>query len=108
MPATLFRRSYAKLTCRNGSQWVSLGGKDPLHYYLKTVHQMFEEFELTIDEEILKRVTEAQASGLSPMERGAIWTYLTTDQPFGSMQERFMRGMIAKIKGHRKRKASIC
>jgi preprotein translocase subunit SecA len=92
---------------RDGSQWVSLGGKDPLHYYLKTVHQMFEEFELTIDEEILKRVAEAQASGLSPMERGATWTYLTTDQPFGTMQERFMRGMIAKIKGHRKRKASI-
>jgi len=92
---------------RDGSQWVSLGGKDPLHYYLKTVHQMFEEFELTIDEEILKRVTETQASGLSAMERGATWTYLTTDQPFGTMQERFMRGMMAKIKEYRKRKAPI-
>ncbi len=91
---------------RDGSQWVSLGGKDPLHYYLKTVHQMFEEFERTIDEEILKRVAETRASGLSPMERGATWTYLTTDQPFGSMQERFIRGMIAKIKEHRNKKAS--
>ena len=91
---------------REGSQWVSLGGKDPLHYYLKTVHQMFEEFEQTIDEEILKRVAETRASGLSPMERGATWTYLTTDQPFGSMQERFIRGMIAKIKEHRNRKAA--
>ena len=88
---------------RDGSQWVSLGGKDPLHYYLKTVHQVFEEFERTIDEEILKRVTESRASGLSPMERGATWTYLTTDQPFGSMQERFIRGMIAKIKERRRR-----
>jgi preprotein translocase subunit SecA len=91
---------------RDGSQWVSLGSKDPLHYYLKTVHQMFQEFELTIDEEILKRVTESRASGLSPMERGATWTYLTTDQPFGSMQERFIRGMVAKIRGHRNRKAA--
>jgi preprotein translocase subunit SecA len=91
---------------RDGSQWVSLGGKDPLQYYLKTVHRMFEEFELTIDEEILKRVTEIQESGLTPIERGATWTYLTTDQPFGSMQERFMRGMIAKIKEHRNRKAA--
>ena len=90
---------------RDGSQWVSLGGKDPLHYYLKTVHQMFEQFEQTIDEEILKRVTETQASGLSPKERGATWTYLTTDQPFGTMQERFIRGMVAKIKEHRNRKA---
>ena len=45
-------------------------------------------------------------SGLSPMERGATWTYLTTDQPFGSMQERFIRGAIAKIKEHRNRKAA--
>ena len=91
---------------RDGSQWVSLGGKDPLHYYLKTVHQMFEQFELTIDEEIFKRVTETRASGLSPTERGATWTYLTTDQPFGSMQERFVRGVIAKIKERRNQKAA--
>jgi preprotein translocase subunit SecA len=91
---------------RDGSQWVSLGGKDPLHYYLKTVHQIFEEFERSIEEEILKRVAEARASGLSPMERGATWTYLTTDQPFGSMQERFIRGMIAKLKERRKQKAA--
>jgi preprotein translocase subunit SecA len=91
---------------RDGSQWVSLGGKDPLHYYLKTVHQMFEEFEQTIDGEILKRVAETRASGLSPIERGATWTYLTTDQPFGSMQERFVRGVIAKIKERRSRKAA--
>ena len=91
---------------RNGTQWVSLGGKDPLHYYLKTVHQMFEEFERSINEEILKRVAETRASGLSPMERGATWTYLTTDQPFGSMQERFIRGMIATIKERRNQKAA--
>lgn len=89
---------------RQGSRWISLGGKDPLHYYLKTVHQMFEEFEQTLDEEILKRVAEAWESGVSPMERGATWTYLTTDQPFGSVQERFIRGVIAKIKEHRTRR----
>lgn len=81
---------------RDDTQWVSLGGKDPLHNYLKTVHQMFELLEQNIDEEILKRVAENRASGLSPMERGATWTYLTTDQPFGSLQERFIRGLIAK------------
>jgi preprotein translocase subunit SecA len=91
---------------RDGSQWISLGGKDPLHYYLKAVHQMFEELEQSIHEEILKRVAETRVSGLSPMERGATWTYLTTDQPFGSMQERFIRGAIAKIKEHRNRKAA--
>jgi protein-S-isoprenylcysteine O-methyltransferase Ste14 len=67
---------------------------------------MFEEFERSINEEILKRVAETRASGLSPMERGATWTYLTTDQPFGSMQERFIRGMIATIKERRNQKAA--
>jgi preprotein translocase subunit SecA len=81
---------------RSGVHWVSLGGKDPLYYYLKTVHQMFEEVEQTADQEILKRVEEARTSGLNLIERGATWTYLTTDQPFGSIQERFIRGMIAK------------
>ena len=81
---------------RSSTQWVSLGGKDPFCYYLKTVHQMFEELERTVDEEILKRVEEARTSGLNPMQRGATWTYLTTDQPFGSIQERFSRGIIAK------------
>jgi hypothetical protein len=67
---------------------------------------MFEEFEQTIDEEILKRVAETRTSGLSPMERGAAWIYLTTDRPFGSIQERFIRGMVAKIKEHWNRKAA--
>lgn len=95
---------------RSGSQWISLGGKDPLHYYLKTVHQMFQELEQTVDEEILKRMEEARTFGLNPIERGATWTYLTTDQPFGSIQERFIRGMLAKsgimtaIRKHRNRK----
>ena len=88
---------------RDGTQWVSLAGKDPLLYYLKTVHQLFEVFERSIDEEMLKRVAETRASGLGPIERGATWTYLTTDQPFGSMQERFIRGIIAKIKEQRTR-----
>ncbi len=37
------------------------------------------------------------------LERGATWTYLTTDQPFGSFEERVMRGVrrtIRKALGH--------
>jgi hypothetical protein len=44
---------------------------------------------------------------VSLMERGATWIYLTTDQPFGRMQERFIRGMIANIKEHRKGHKSV-
>ena len=55
---------------RSGTHWVSLGGKDPLYYYLKTVHQMFEELGKMVDAEILKRVEEARTSGLEAPTSG--------------------------------------
>jgi len=30
-------------------------------------------------------------------ERGATWTYLTTDEPFGTMTERAMRGLVRMV-----------
>ena len=83
---------------REGIQWVSWGGRDPLHEYLTSVHARFEELELRIGEEIPKRVEEAQMGGLDPAQRGATWTYLTSDQPFGSWSERIMRGVVRKIR----------
>ncbi|HLJ28821.1 MAG TPA: accessory Sec system translocase SecA2 [Candidatus Angelobacter sp.] len=82
---------------RSGIHWVSFGGRDPLHEYLTAVHQMFQELELKIEEETAKRLAEADANGVKYKERGATWTYLTTDQPFGSQSERFLRGMMKKM-----------
>ena len=31
------------------------------------------------------------------LERGATWTYVTTDQPFGTFTERVMKGLRKKI-----------
>jgi len=31
------------------------------------------------------------------MERGATWTYVTTDQPFGTLAERIKRGIQRKL-----------
>jgi preprotein translocase subunit SecA len=75
---------------REGVQWLSWGGRDPLHEYLTSVDSMFHQLELQIDEEIPKRV----AGGPDPTDRGATWTYLTTDQPFGTATERIMRGIV--------------
>ena len=48
--------------------------------------------------EIARRIAEAQAGGgTDPAERGAVWTYLTTDQPFGSWNQRFLRGLRRKF-----------
>jgi preprotein translocase subunit SecA len=82
--------------------WVSLGGGNPFQDYLFRVHGMFEELQRVIDEEVAARLARAIADGGEPPRRGATWTYLTTDQPFGTMTERFMRKlamMIWTVKG---------
>ena len=86
---------------REGVQWLSWGGRDPLHEYLTSVHSLFTQLEADLDAEIAKRMEEAQQTGADPAERGATWTYLTTDQPFGTATERLMRGLVRKL-GHRR------
>ncbi|HLK22703.1 MAG TPA: hypothetical protein VKT81_27345 [Bryobacteraceae bacterium] len=86
---------------REGVQWISWGGRDPLHEYLTAVDTLFQELEALIDEEIPKRLAEAEAGGQGPTERGATWTYLTTDQPFGTATERILRGIVRKVKAGR-------
>lgn len=83
---------------REGVQWVSWGGRDPLHEYLVAVDSLYEELQMRIEEEIPRRVADAEAGGIDPTQRGATWTYLTTDQPFGSWSERIMRGILRKIR----------
>jgi hypothetical protein len=58
---------------------------------------MFRTMEALVEEEIPKRVAQAEAGGLDPAERGATWTYLTTDQPFGSIEERIVDGLRRKL-----------
>jgi preprotein translocase subunit SecA len=86
---------------REGVQWLSWGGRDPLHEYLTSVHAIFTQLEAGLDAEIATRLEEAEISGLDPSQRGATWTYLTTDQPFGTATERIMRGLVRKL-GHRR------
>ena len=83
---------------RGGVQWVSWGGRDPLHQFLLRAHEWFEELELSLDDEIARRLAAAEAGGANPEERGAVWTYLTTDQPFGTWTHRVLRGMLRKFR----------
>jgi len=82
---------------REGVQWISWGGRDPLHEYLTSVHALFTLLEEQLEPEIATRLEAAEASGLGPSQRGATWTYLTTDQPFGTATERMMRGLKRKF-----------
>jgi hypothetical protein len=76
---------------------VSLGGGNPFREYLRTVHEMFQELTRTIDEEVTVRLARATTHGIEPRQRGATWTYLTTDEPFGTMTERLMRRLAVML-----------
>jgi preprotein translocase subunit SecA len=82
---------------RSGVQWYSYGGRDPLHEYLTRVDTMYREMEEGLEAEIAARLEKARNIGLDPTERGATWTYLTTDQPFGAGTERILRGLVRKV-----------
>src|SRR5262249_42902114 len=76
---------------RAGIHWISLGGGDPFLSYVTSVHALFDELQEKLPEEIERRLQDADASGFDPSQRGATWTYLTTDQPFGSLTERVLK-----------------
>ncbi|HEY3743420.1 MAG TPA: hypothetical protein VGL53_26420 [Bryobacteraceae bacterium] len=82
---------------RQGVHWVSWGGRDPLHEYLTAVDAMYRDMEETLDAAVAERIEEVQSGRIEPNERGATWTYLTTDQPFGTWTERVFRGLRKKI-----------
>lgn len=83
---------------KSGLQWLSWGRRDPHYEFLNHVHAWFREMEASLPEEVAVRVAEAEAGGgCDPGERGAVWTYLTKDEPFGSLTERILRGVCRKI-----------
>lgn len=83
---------------RADAVWISLGAANPFANYIVQVHAMFKAFEAAIDAEVPARLNEAVVAGVDPRERGATWTYLTTDEPFGHLTERIMRGLRQMIR----------
>jgi preprotein translocase subunit SecA len=77
---------------RGGIHWVSWGGRDPLHSFLTGAQEIYADFQSRLDEEIANPSQE-------PFERGATWTYLTTDQPFGTLGERITKAILSKRRG---------
>ena len=90
---------------RASTIWVSLGGGNPFREYLRSVHAMFQELTRTIDEEVATRLERAATHGIEPRQRAATWTYLTTDEPFGTMTERLMRRLAITLHLNRSRES---
>jgi preprotein translocase subunit SecA len=85
---------------RGGIHWVSWGGRDPLHSFLTGVQEIYADFQARLEEEIADAFRNAEITdGViqfpddQRFERGATWTYLTTDQPFGTLSERIAKGL---------------
>jgi len=93
---------------RSGIPWLDWGlaglpgltvdRRDALYEYAKKIHQWFPEMEAALPGEIARRLADAEAGTSDPGERGAVWTYLTTDQPFGSFSQRWARGLARRFK----------
>jgi preprotein translocase subunit SecA len=73
---------------RAGVHWVSWGGFDPHREYLLKIDAWFREMEELLPGEIARRV---ESDGAEAADRGAVWTYLTTDQPFGRWKREVAR-----------------
>lgn len=78
--------------------WISLGAANPFANYIVQVHGMFKTLEQAIDDEWPARLDQAMSGGVDPRQRGATWTYLTTDEPFGHLTERILRGLRQMIR----------
>ena len=85
---------------RSGVHWYAWGGRDPLHEYLTRIDVLYRDLENRLEEEITARMAEMQAGGGVPLQRGATWTYLTTDNPFGNYTERILRHFVKKLRGN--------
>ena len=56
------------------------------------MHELFENLQKRITEEISKQLVEAETRSSDPPQRSATWTYLTTDEPFGGFGVEMRKG----------------
>jgi preprotein translocase subunit SecA len=89
---------------RSGIHWVSLGGKDPLNEYLHQSALAFENMLEDLDSRVIAAFSELQPGkqgewdGLSKFDRGATWTYVINDRPFGDFGERLAKALVQNIR----------
>jgi preprotein translocase subunit SecA len=78
-----------------GIHWVSFGGKDPFNTFIHRAEELFSG--------VWRQITEAvenpdECGAPEDYERGATWTYVSSDQPLGDMNQRMARAIANKIR----------
>jgi preprotein translocase subunit SecA len=89
---------------KGGIHWVSWGNRDPLYEFLTGEQAIYEDFHRLLGESVAEALATAEIrNGVidfqepERFERGATWTYITTDQPFGTLGERIVKGLRRKF-----------
>jgi preprotein translocase subunit SecA len=90
---------------RDGIHWVSLGALDPLQEFIRSAAKLFDELYQELNDYVLEVFSDARLdaegdllNSLPPLDRGATWTYLVNDQPFGNLSDRIAAGLGRKLK----------
>ena len=84
---------------RGGIHWVSWTGKDPLHTFLTEANRIFDEMQERLAEEIREALDAGESEELEDaFDRSATWTYLVTDQPFGTIGERWAKAVVNQVR----------
>ena len=85
---------------RGGIHWASWGGRDPLLKFLLGEREIYDSFHSYLAVEVANALATAQVrdgavyfADEGRMERGATWTYVTTDQPFGTLGEQAIKAL---------------
>jgi preprotein translocase subunit SecA len=96
---------------RGGIHWASWTGGNPLYKFLTGEREIHADFHSCLKEEIADAFATAEIrNGMiyfqnkERFERGATWTYITTDQPFGLLGERIVKGLRRRFFGTQRRK----
>jgi len=90
---------------RSGTAWISMGYTDPFGHYLRQIHAMYGELWIELERESAERLARDDSERIDGSDRGATWTYLTTDEPFGQMTTRVMRELVRRRRARRARKS---
>lgn len=89
---------------QGGIHWVSWGGRDPHYEFLAGELEIYEDLGRRLKQDIAEAFATAEIRNgvihfrqAERFERGATWTYITNDQPFGTLGERIMKGLRRKF-----------
>ncbi len=77
---------------RDGLTWISLGGKDPFPEFIRNATELFEDVMRSTDED------GESGADASAVQRGATWTYIINDHPFGTVTDRLYAGLQRRVR----------